>query len=124
MKSKKALIIVLVVLAVAIVAVLGFNMNPAENAEHDYFLVGQGDKVLVMDALNPVEVVAEFDSQEISDASISGDHSALIITENAIDSLDYITFNLYHFDIASGKKVLIDKNVTNYVVSSDFSIFL
>lgn len=124
MKSKKALIIVLVVLAVAIVAVLGFNMKPAENAKHDYFLVGQGDKVLVMDALNPVEVVAEFDSQEISDASISGDHSALIITENAIDSLDYITFNLYHFDIASGKKVLIDKNVTNYVVSSDFSIFL
>ena len=62
MKSKKALIIAILVLAVAAAAVLAFTMKPAEEAEHDYFLVNQGDKVLVMDAFNPEEVVAEFEN--------------------------------------------------------------
>lgn len=124
MKSKKALIIVLVVLAVAIVAVLGFNMKPAENAEHDYFLVDQGDKVLVMDALKPDEVVAEFDNNDMNSISYcSKDNSSLILRENDDGEYPY-QFSLVHYDIASGKKTVVDKNVTNYVVSSDFKTFI
>lgn len=124
MKSKKALIIAILVLAVAAAAVLAFTMKPAEEAEHDYFLVNQGDKVLVMDAFNPEEVVAEFENISMNNiVYCSKDSSSFILREN--DNDDYpCLFDLVVYNVASGKKTLVDSNVTDYVVTEDFKTFV
>ena len=124
MKLKKTLIIAVVVLAVAIAAVLGFTMKPAEKAEHDYFIVNQGDKALVMDALNPGEVVAEFEAVNTSNLYCSEDNSALILSENIVVSDECEVYNLVHFDIDSKIKTVVSENVTSFVASSDLKTFL
>lgn len=126
MKSKKALIIAILVIAVAAAVVLGFTMKPAEKAEHDYFLVNQGDTVLVMDAFNPEEVVAEFESNKISQSVFYSSESSAIITTEKSDNYDefYEGEDLIYYNISSSKKEIIANYVSSYVATNDLKHFL
>lgn len=124
MKSKKALIIVFVVLAVAIAAVLGFNMKPSKEAEHDYFLADQMTTMIILDAANPGKIVKNLGHRNLSMPYVSKDDSTLILLENSYGYPEALDGNLIHFDLSSEVETLIAKNIDGFVVSSDFKTFL